>query len=314
VTASRDALIERLCERMHRAYEDAAVVEGWATQEASRKPWADVPAANQRTVRASVEAALALLEAEGWGDIRSATDALDARCQQQADALRQLGHDPAGEIVSAARHRAVVTQLEATIASLRAGADHSRCRHHDDVCSAIVDANEAMGEALIAERAEVKRLKDERDAAPRQTLLAFADRLDGEIIPDQDGCVAFARDVAEEYPGGAYSGEPEFRAENAHLTEEVEKLQNLLGELSLYVRWRYCTMQLITNQREVWAQAVEAWERDIHRDDPRTLAELHHADRWWLCPTCGPRADSGPDDGPHDHCQWAVSTEKEVSP
>jgi hypothetical protein len=160
-TASRDALIERLCERMHRAYEDAAVVEGWATQEASRKPWADVPAANQRTMRASVEAALALLEAEGWGDIRSATEALDARCQQQADALRRLGHDPAGEIVSVARHRAVVTQLEATIASLRAGADHSRCRHHDGICSAIVDANEAMGEALIAERAEVERLRAE---------------------------------------------------------------------------------------------------------------------------------------------------------
>jgi hypothetical protein len=66
-------------------------------------------------------------------------------------------------------------------------------------------------------RDDLSQAKAERDAAPRQTLLAFADRLDGEIIPDQDGCVAFARDVAEEYPGGAYSGEPSWREENARL-------------------------------------------------------------------------------------------------
>lgn len=53
-----DAQVERLCEVMHNAYEDAAVKEGWSTQEASRKPWSDVPEANKRTMRIAVRAVL----------------------------------------------------------------------------------------------------------------------------------------------------------------------------------------------------------------------------------------------------------------
>jgi hypothetical protein len=52
-----DEKIEELCVRMHDAYEDAAKKEGWETQERSRKPWADVPEANKRTMRAAVSAA-----------------------------------------------------------------------------------------------------------------------------------------------------------------------------------------------------------------------------------------------------------------
>jgi hypothetical protein len=64
-SVDRVALIERLCERMHEAYEEAAVSEGWSTQASSRKPWSEVPDANRRTMRQSVAAALDLLEAEG---------------------------------------------------------------------------------------------------------------------------------------------------------------------------------------------------------------------------------------------------------
>lgn len=53
--------VERLCEVMHDAYEKAAVGAGWETQQASRKPWADVPEANKVTMRASVRALLAEL-------------------------------------------------------------------------------------------------------------------------------------------------------------------------------------------------------------------------------------------------------------
>jgi hypothetical protein len=55
------AEIERLCEVMHDAYEAAAVGAGWETQQASRKPWADVPEANKATMRAAVSALLAAL-------------------------------------------------------------------------------------------------------------------------------------------------------------------------------------------------------------------------------------------------------------
>lgn len=53
-----DAEIEELCEVMHDTYEQAAVSEGWETQERSRKPWADVPEANKRTMRVAVRAVL----------------------------------------------------------------------------------------------------------------------------------------------------------------------------------------------------------------------------------------------------------------
>ena len=63
--SDRDDLIERLCARQHDAYEDAAVIEGWTTQAASRKPWADVPEANKATRRRSLAAVLDLMESEG---------------------------------------------------------------------------------------------------------------------------------------------------------------------------------------------------------------------------------------------------------
>jgi hypothetical protein len=50
------APVERACEVMHDAYEAAAVGAGWETQQASRKPWADVPEANKATMRAAVSA------------------------------------------------------------------------------------------------------------------------------------------------------------------------------------------------------------------------------------------------------------------
>ncbi len=45
---------EARAERLHIAYEQAAVDFGWATQERSRKPWAEVPAANKATMIAAL--------------------------------------------------------------------------------------------------------------------------------------------------------------------------------------------------------------------------------------------------------------------
>lgn len=50
--------IDKACQVMHDAYEQAAVGAGWETQQISRKPWADVPPANQATMRAAVVALL----------------------------------------------------------------------------------------------------------------------------------------------------------------------------------------------------------------------------------------------------------------
>lgn len=53
--------VEAACEVMHDAYELAAVVAGWETQQRSRKPWAEVPDANKVTMRAAVGALLSHL-------------------------------------------------------------------------------------------------------------------------------------------------------------------------------------------------------------------------------------------------------------
>lgn len=51
-----DEQIEHLCRLMHNVYERAAVGAGWETQQASRKPWAEVPEANKVAMRAAVTA------------------------------------------------------------------------------------------------------------------------------------------------------------------------------------------------------------------------------------------------------------------
>lgn len=53
--------IEWLCQVGHVTYEVAAAESGWDTQQASRKPWAEVPESNKKAMRASVRAILAAL-------------------------------------------------------------------------------------------------------------------------------------------------------------------------------------------------------------------------------------------------------------
>lgn len=53
-----DALIERVCEAMHDAYEDEAFKVGWETNPASRRSWAEVPEGNKKAMRAGVRGGL----------------------------------------------------------------------------------------------------------------------------------------------------------------------------------------------------------------------------------------------------------------
>jgi hypothetical protein len=62
VMRSRTDLIEYLCAQQHAAYEEAALLEGWETNRASRSPWAQVPEENKATMRASMQVVLAELE------------------------------------------------------------------------------------------------------------------------------------------------------------------------------------------------------------------------------------------------------------
>ena len=57
--------------------------------------------------------------------------------------------------------------------------------------------------------------------------------------------------------------------------------ENLLGCVELYVDWRHVTEQLTTPQKELFADAVEAWTARLNEsgDEPG-----HLADRWWRTP------------------------------
>jgi hypothetical protein len=55
---ARTALVEEMCHASHDAYEQAASLAGWATNQASRVPWGEVPEANKVAVRAAMDAAL----------------------------------------------------------------------------------------------------------------------------------------------------------------------------------------------------------------------------------------------------------------
>lgn len=54
---------------------------------------------------------------------------------------------------------------------------------------------------------------------------------------------------------------------------ELAQYRELLGCIRLYVNWRYVTKQLTTEQKELWADAVDAF------GDPECPGP--GVDRWW---------------------------------
>jgi hypothetical protein len=58
-----------------------------------------------------------------------------------------------------------------------------------------------------------------------------------------------------------------------------EQMRDLLGSIWLYVGWRSATRSLTTEQREMWADAVDARARARQIEDGEELHPV--ADRWW---------------------------------
>lgn len=59
------------------------------------------------------------------------------------------------------------------------------------------------------------------------------------------------------------------------LTREREDLEALLSSLWLYIEWRAVTRKLTPDQRELFADAIEAWSRKHNGDDAVRVP------RWW---------------------------------
>ncbi len=58
-----------------------------------------------------------------------------------------------------------------------------------------------------------------------------------------------------------------------------QRCEDLLGDIYLYLNWRYVTKQLTTDQKELFADAVDAWTARLNADDPDLRAD--RVERWW---------------------------------
>ena len=58
----------------------------------------------------------------------------------------------------------------------------------------------------------------------------------------------------------------------------AKKLEDLLGCVSLYIPWQFVTKQLTTEQKELFADAVDAWSARLNDGDP---SWVNPAPRWW---------------------------------
>jgi len=102
-------------------------------------------------------------------------------------------------------------------------------------------------------------------------LIAAAPRLIAALLAERDADVsagAVARTVAMSHIAAERDAE---RAARERAEAEARQLRELLHDVWLYIDWRYVTKQLTTEQKGMFADAV----------DEHTDGGYHAADRWW---------------------------------
>lgn len=62
-------------------------------------------------------------------------------------------------------------------------------------------------------------------------------------------------------------------------TARIADLQDMVGYVALHINERWIVTQLTTEQKELWADAVEAWQQRLYEDEPDI--EFTPYDRWW---------------------------------
>jgi hypothetical protein len=102
-------------------------------------------------------------------------------------------------------------------------------------------------------------------------LIAAAPRLIAALLAERDADVsagAVARTVAMSHIAAERDAE---RVARERAEAEARQLRELLHDVWLYIDWRYVTKQLTTEQKGMFADAV----------DEHTDGGYHAADRWW---------------------------------
>lgn len=62
---------------------------------------------------------------------------------------------------------------------------------------------------------------------------------------------------------------------------EQREYEDLLGSIWLYIKWEYVTRQLTTAQKELFADAVDAWSARLNAGEPEDLQVESGTRRWW---------------------------------
>ena len=116
-------------------------------------------------------------------------------------------------------------------------------------------ATQIVQDAFAELVAEAKRARDEVDYLREENDLLRVDVAN--VFPDRE---ALADDAMA-----------------AH--EEAGQLQDLLGSIWLYVNWRQVTKPLTTEEKELWARAVDATSASLQIEDGKEPHPV--AERWW---------------------------------
>ncbi len=154
---------------------------------------------------------------------------------------------------------------------------------------ALADAGLLASARMEQLTAEVERLKDvDAEAFGARFQVQSLDIVLGRIARVLTRLLTdanIAPPLPKQLPHLAYRVETEFQAvvrqrdealaalekQQATLAEAVAPYQDMLGAIWLYVNWHYVTKQLTTEQKELWADAVDAF------GEPQD----GKAERWW---------------------------------
>lgn len=101
-------------------------------------------------------------------------------------------------------------------------------------------------------------------------VMAVLDQAVGE--PDGAGPDDLDRFIREQA-----ATDPQFAAEyvRAQHAATARAYEDLLGDISLYVDWRYLTTKMTDAQKTLWADAHDAWAARMGHEEPSK------AERWW---------------------------------
>ena len=162
-----EEIIEKVCRAMHDAYEAAAKLEGWKTQESCQVPFDDLPEANRRTMRASAMAAIEALTAAGYGRARTKElewdDKRDGGIVPAHNAKTPFGpyriafSDKVGDYLAYGRDMAAISKPTLEAAKAACQADFQK---RYEACGEVAPGSDVLSQAahdVLAERACSRR-------------------------------------------------------------------------------------------------------------------------------------------------------------